>query len=90
MNLPSHLSISELAQRAGVSKATAWRRIRALHDQHGGVLVDVGLKHPRVATARLVELWDFVGAPVALATEVDVIDRRVRRIERHLGIELSF
>lgn len=90
MNLPAEMSIRALAKRAGVSRTTAWRRIHALHERHGDVLVDVGLKQSRVCVARVLEYWKFLGSPVALASELDFVEERVLRIEKKLGIQLSF
>lgn len=90
MILPAELSIRELARRAGISRMTAWRRVRALHARHGGVLVDVGLEQPRVSTRRFLEVSHLLGTPVALASELDFVEERVARLEQKLGMQLSF
>ena len=91
MKLPAYPSIRELAAYAGLSKDTARRRIHALHDKHGGLLVDVGLKTKRVSAARYVELCaEFFGSAVATASELDFVEQRVARIEKRMGISLPF
>jgi len=81
-------SVCQLALQAGISRATAWRRIRAIEDTHGGVLVEVaGFRRKRVDAVRLMAIGsDFFGAGVALESETEALERRVARLERKLGI----
>lgn len=71
-SFPRHMSFARLAPHMGVARDTAERRMRMLHDAHGGLVVRLSPVHERVDMVRLLDIAPmFFGKAAIAATELE-------------------